>query len=93
MANRPENPQPLQSVLFDSFDPDSMTDALQRGALDHVQLARGRFRGSIQRAQASAAYSVVLTSSMARLRSGLGALDSMGGNLTQMTPGGFRSFV
>ena len=55
MVDQPENPQPLQSVLFDSFDPDSMTDALQRGALDHVQLARGRFRGLIQRAQASAA--------------------------------------
>jgi AraC family ethanolamine operon transcriptional activator len=55
MVDQPENPQPFQSVLFDSFDPDSMTDALQRGALDHVQLARGKFRGSIQRAQASAA--------------------------------------
>jgi len=55
MVDQSETPHPLQSVLFDSFDPDSMTDALQRGALDHVQLARGRFRGSIQRAQASAA--------------------------------------
>jgi AraC family ethanolamine operon transcriptional activator len=55
MVDQPGNPQPLQSVLFDSFDPDTMTDALQQGALDHVQLARGRFRGSIQRAQASAA--------------------------------------
>ena len=30
MVDQPENPHPLQSVLFDSFDPDSMTEALQR---------------------------------------------------------------
>jgi hypothetical protein len=47
----------------------------------------------IQRAHASAAYSVVLTSSMARLRSGLRGPDSMAGNLTQMTPGGLRAVV
>ena len=48
----------------------------------------------IQRAHASAAYSVVRTSSMARLRSGLGTTpDSMWENLTQITPGGLRAVV
>ena len=47
-----------------------------------------------QSSLASEAYSVVRTSSMARLRSGLGTTpDSMWENLTQITPGGLRAVV
>ena len=55
MADEPRDAPPLQSIVFDSFDPGTMTGALQRGELEHLQLAKGRFRGSIQRAESSAA--------------------------------------
>ena len=51
----------------------------------------------IQRAQASAAYSVVRTSSMARLRSGrtwrAPAADPAACSIAQITPGGLRTSV
>jgi AraC-like DNA-binding protein len=55
MADPPEQSPAVQSIVFDSFDPGTMAGALQRGALEHLQLASGRFRGSIQRAESSAA--------------------------------------
>jgi AraC family ethanolamine operon transcriptional activator len=55
MAAEPQQSPPVQSIVFDSFDPGSMTDALQRSELEHLQLAKGRFRGLILRAQSSAA--------------------------------------
>ena len=56
MAQTPAGPRPeLQTLAFDSFDPESMAGALQKGELEHVQLAKGRFTGSIQRTQCDAA--------------------------------------
>jgi AraC family ethanolamine operon transcriptional activator len=55
MADGPRASPPVQSIVFDSFDPGTMSGALQRGELEHLQLAKGRFQGSIQRAQSSGA--------------------------------------
>jgi len=37
----------LRSIVFDSFNPSLMGDALQGGQLAHVQLGPGRFRGTL----------------------------------------------
>ena len=45
-----QEPAPgVGALVFDCFDPAAMAGALQRGSLEHTQLARGRFRGSIGR--------------------------------------------
>lgn len=44
----------LHTLVFDCVDAEAMTTTVQHARLDHLQLARGRFRGVVQQARLSA---------------------------------------